>query len=52
MGKFPYISRIHTADMTVRIPPFGWYLKCLVIIGDLGNPGAPGMEVVYLTRAS
>ena len=29
---FPYISRIHTASIGFRIPPFGWYrTKCLVI---------------------
>ena len=30
-GGFPYISRIHTAYITVRMnPPFGWYPHMLV----------------------
>ena len=31
---FPYKSRIHTAYIGFRIPPFGWYLKCLMIAQD------------------
>ena len=29
--SLPYTSRIHTAYIGFRIPPFGWYLKSLVI---------------------
>ena len=32
---FPYISRIHTAYVGFQIPPFGWYLKCLVKHGTV-----------------
>ena len=36
--SFPYISRIHTAYMTVRIPNHFRYLKCLVIFWKVGFP--------------